>query len=475
MFARLFIPIVFLLGACSALPPAPPTDSAAADCLQRYTRIDHVLDEYIIGPSFSTRIPGFPYLRVNRFLASYRHQSMNVAAQTAWLARLAALDHQARHIERQQLPTKVRAGLVPLNTCSQTLQAYDLTHPKRFALIQERAVMAAEYRSINRVIGLYPLTALPVSIGIKRWHQKTRESYHLPLTTLPIKGKLQRFRPPNQEPFSATDFTRDALDIPSPTSSELATLFHRHAPIWEIDIAGHFDRPGIPIWSSEQQPTVNIAHPVVYRYLSYTRWQGTALLQLNYLIWFSERPRRHTLDILGGAMDGLIWRVTLNQGGSALLYDSIHPCGCYHLFFPSSDLHLRPQALDLPEPPLVPQPAPHLKPGERIVIRIASGTHYIQRVYANVKQGTVYEWRDYQELYTLPVTDDKTRSLFNGNGLVPGSERNERWLLWPMGIPSPGSMRERGRHATAFVGRRHFDDPYLLEQLFEWIGTTQLR
>jgi hypothetical protein len=28
-------------------------------------------------------------------------------------------------------------------------------------------------------------------------------------------------------------------------------------------------------------------------------------------------------------------------------------------------------------------------------------------------------------------------------------------------------MRERGHHATAFLGRRHFDAPDLLEKLFE--------
>ncbi len=475
MRTRLFTFVALLLSACTLFPPAPPTDPAAATCLQRYEDSDHALDEHIIRPSAYTRIPGFPYLRVNRFLASYRQSVPDAATQQAWLAWLAALDREARHTELKQLSTKAQAKLAQLNTCSQTLQAYDLTHLERFALIQERAVVASEYRTLHRTIGFYPLAALPVSVGIKRWHQETRESYHLPLITLPIKGKLQRFQPLNQEPSSATDFTRDALDIPTPTPSELATLFHHHAPIWEIDIAGHFDRPGVPIWSSEQQPTVNIAHPVVYRYLSHTRWQGAALLQLNYLIWFSERPRRHTLDLLGGALDGLIWRVTLNQDGSVLLYDTIHPCGCYHLFFPRSDLRLRQQALDLPEPPLVLQSIPHQKPGERIVIRIASGTHYIQRVYADVKQGTVYEWRDYQELYALPVSDDKTRSLFNDNGLVSGSERNERWLLWPMGISSPGSMRERGRHATAFVGRRHFDDPYLLEHLFESVKTTQLR
>jgi hypothetical protein len=29
-------------------------------------------------------------------------------------------------------------------------------------------------------------------------------------------------------------------------------------------------------------------------------------------------------------------------------------------------------------------------------------------------------------------------------------------------------MRAWGRHATAFVGVRHFDDPRLFETLFEW-------
>ncbi len=52
------------------------------------------------------------------------------------------------------------------------------------------------------------------------------------------------------------------------------------------------------------------------------------------------------------------------------------------------------------------------------------------------------------------------------DGIVPGSERGERWLFWPMGVPEPGAMRQWGRHATAFVGRRHFDDPWLFERYF---------
>jgi len=45
-------------------------------------------------------------------------------------------------------------------------------------------------------------------------------------------------------------------------------------------------------------------------------------------------------------------------------------------------------------------------------------------------------------------------------------ERAERFLFWPTGIASPAGMRQWGRHATALVGRRHFDDADLLERRF---------
>jgi hypothetical protein len=60
-----------------------------------------------------------------------------------------------------------------------------------------------------------------------------------------------------------------------------------------------------------------------------------------------------------------------------------------------------------------------------------------------------------------------TRSLYQPDGLVAGSARGERFFFWPMGIESAGQMRQWGHHATAFVGRRHFDDAYLIEKYFE--------
>jgi hypothetical protein len=60
----------------------------------------------------------------------------------------------------------------------------------------------------------------------------------------------------------------------------------------------------------------------------------------------------------------------------------------------------------------------------------------------------------------------RTAKLFGPNGIVAGTERAERYALWVSGIESPGAMRQWGRHATAFVGRRHFDEPFLLERYF---------
>ena len=69
-------------------------------------------------------------------------------------------------------------------------------------------------------------------------------------------------------------------------------------------------------------------------------------------------------------------------------------------------------------------------------------------------------------LTVLPRAGGGTRSAFGADGLMPGTERGERYFLWPMGVESAGQMRQWGHHATAFVGRRHFDDPRLLASYF---------
>jgi len=471
--------LCLLLAACAVTPLRPPADPDAARCLALYAALDGAVAEWGYSPSSPARIDGFPYLRVNRFLASYREQSLNPAQRADWLARLVELDQTARQIELASLPPPVLAELTTrqaiattlpaaLQRCSRQLQTADLADPERFAALRERAIVPPDYLTWQQIVGLYPLSSLPISFGVARWHREAYQTFAQPLEALPVQGRLQRFRPLEEADQSVTTarLPQDALGIPTPDARQLTALFAVHAPVWEIDVTGSYDLPGVPYWQANGKPGLNSANAVVYRYPSYTRWRNQALLQLNYLIWFSERPANGPLDILAGPLDGLIWRVTLNPDGRPLVYDSIHACGCYHQFFPSGALRLRPAALDLPEPPLVPQAAPTLPVGKRLVIRLSSGSHYIQRVYADFATGDSYAWEDYRALYAVSYGGQR-RSLFGSDGLVVGTERSERWLLWPMGIPSPGAMRERGHHATAFIGRRHFDDPDLLDKLFE--------
>ena len=91
-----------------------------------------------------------------------------------------------------------------------------------------------------------------------------------------------------------------------------------------------------------------------------------------------------------------------------------------------------------------------------------------------VTEGTVVQYPP--ELYgSREAAEDEgasgktgvTRSVYQPNGLVAGSERGERFFFWPMGIASAGQMRQWSHHATAFVGRRHFDDARLIEKYFE--------
>jgi hypothetical protein len=151
----------------------------------------------------------------------------------------------------------------------------------------------------------------------------------------------------------------------------------------------------------------------------------------------------------------------------------MHGCGCYHLFLPTAELRSRENAPQGIEWAFVPTTLPALHPGQRLVVALDSASHYVMAAAAEAAQpgtpiapDTPYTLRDEEELRKLPLPQGGTRSVYGPDGLVPGSERAERFLFWPMGIASAGAMRQWGHHATAFVGRRHFDDADLIERRF---------
>ncbi|HMW31633.1 MAG TPA: hypothetical protein PKE44_18895, partial [Plasticicumulans sp.] len=315
----------------------------------------------------------------------------------------------------------------------------------------------SDYSTVARVLGLWPLSVLPVQALGARYRQETLARLADPP---PSPATTQRFGPLPAPPQAVGRLRRDALDVPVPTAAQLDALFALHAPVFEIDGRTDADLPGRPLRRADGRLDFR-PEPRVYQWPSLSRLHGRPVLQLNWLIWFAARPPAAGA-LYAGRLDGLIWRVTLDADGRPYVYDSIHACGCYHLLFPRAGLRLTAAAAALAETPIAPYPAPAFRPGRHLRLRIASATHYLIALDEDDGRPFVpYRSVDYTALYTDTDADAGTQTLFDPDGLIPGSERPERWLLWPMGVASAGAMRERGRHAIAFVGERHFDDPGL--------------
>lgn len=479
-----------LLAGCAATTSSR-TDLAdeRALCLEVFRRVDRAVEQAQVADGMAARVAGFPYLRVNRFLASYAGEEMTGAQFAEWKNRMIALGTEAYAVELVNLPAGKAEELAhelwsvgaryawlrpAITECTARLAALDAADPARNLELRGAARVPDDYATWQRIVGLYWITRLPFASGIRRWHEETRAVFAQPPDALPVKGRLQWYLPPSGLPGRAEvgamleRASANALGIPDPRRDDLEALYRVFAPEFVVDIASEADEPGEIGWGGATPQVVSKA-PVVYRRASHTRYAGRVLLQLNYAIWFPARPKGAGWDILGGQLDGVLWRVTLAPDGTPWVYDSIHLCGCYHLFFPTPRATARPQPDALDEAGFVPQALPPVEPGTRIVLRIASGTHYLERVTpapGPAGSGIEYLFADDDALRSLPLPDGGRRSAFRPDGIVPGSERAERYLFWPMGIAEPGAMRQWGRHATAFVGRRHFDDADLLERYF---------
>jgi len=467
------------------------TDAAVRSCAEWLRELDRNVDEAGVRDAQETRLDGFPYLRLDRFLASFRDAAAaNDAMLDAWVERMGELDNAARHAEILNLPQErfdalpdPAARLSRRNAvrhtveCGRMLRTVDSERAAARAWLFERARVPDDYSSLYRLLGLYALSSGPFSEGVRRYQAETLAAFRnsAPVTS---SASVVRYSPGSVPKLSFGAVARllasgasNPLGIPEPGPVDLEALFAEHAPVYEIEITGDYDRPGALRWRRDAaHPEVDAADLAVYRHAAWTRYRGRTLLQLVYTIWFAERPEDSRDDLLAGKLDGLTWRVTLAPDGAPLVYDSIHPCGCYHMFFPTP----RARALPAPEDELEwlfsPQQLPLPAAGERPVLRIASRMHSLTRVsLARGAESTVrYDLRPYDELRSLPRLDGERRSAFGPDGLIAGTERPERLLFWPMGIASAGAMRQWGRHATAFVGRRHFDDADLFERRFEF-------
>lgn len=477
-WAALLAPL--LAAACATLDTAPSAriDSAAPalrDCAEWFRELDAKVDAAGARDAQEYRISGYPYVRVTRLLAAFRdYAARDDGVLQALVDRMQALDLAARGFEIANLGAG--SSLERARECGARLRAADLADARSRAMLLERAAVPDDYSTAHRALGLYAIVKWPFILGVGSYQDGVRAAFRRELAP-PEGGSVLRYGPPEAPPVPrrvlAEQIARasaNPLGIPELPGPALDALFAAHAPVFEIETTGGYDRPGALAWQAGASvPVVEPGAPVVYRMAAWTRYGGRTLLQLVYTIWFPERPPESPGDLLSGKLDGLVWRVTLAPDGAPLVYDSMHPCGCFHMFFPT------PRAAPLAAPDnaiewmFAPQSLGAVADGERLVLRIATRTHYLERVLVtrDADAAVRYSFRPYDQLRSLARPGGGRASVFSpDHGLIVGTERAERVLFWPMGIASAGAMRQWGHHATAFVGRRHFDDADLLEKRF---------
>jgi hypothetical protein len=456
-------------------------DGPLGRCADFFYSLDQRASEARVLDPGAFRIDGFPYMRVDRFLASFRAETREKDALDAWVRRMQALDAEARGYEIANLPRAVESSpagasdplelTARVSACGELLRTADLQSGDQLARLRANARAPDEYLRFWRAAGLYPLTRWLVSYGVSNWHAEARPGFS---TKPPAAWRSTLYFPESRRPAAdahliVSHAKRDALGIPVYPQEAQAELFRAHAPVWEVRTEAEFDRIGAPRWASGNALAVDTGSPTAYTLLTFTRFGGQVLTQLHYVVWFPARPKQHALDIYGGFLDGVTYRVTLDGSGEPLLYETVHNCGCYYQAYPTHRLTAR-EAIDYAEPPLI-LAAPALDPAREIMtVAMESRTHYVRHLYPRARQplaeAGVYPLADYGGLRSLPHEGGGRRSMFGPDSLVPGSERLERFLLWPTGVVSPGAMRQAGRHAVAFVGERHFDDPFALERMF---------
>ncbi len=241
------------------------------------------------------------------------------------------------------------------------------------------------------------------------------------------------------------------------------------APIIIQDAAADYDKIGEVVWG-QKQLEINPDNAAAYYYFSHAFFKGEPILQINYVIWFPARSGPNSPRIERGLIDGLTVRISLSPDGSPFMADIMNNCGCYHFYVPRKEMIQKilpsPLAIDA----FVPTWLPDNFPRQRLAIRLKSGWHQVENIGTGIisTRFISYKLIAYNQLEKLSRPDQANESMFTSKGIGKYSERIEPIILFPMGIPDIGSMRQRGHHAIKLIGRAHFDDPHLFDEHFEF-------
>lgn len=437
---------------------------AYKNCRAKYAEMDARVDAAGVRDGSYYRVPGFPYFRTDRYAASYKDEVKGLDDTAGWMRRMREFDQEAREFEYRNLgmsEQEIGTWRYDLLACGGGLASLETFEDDNLAFLRRQVVPGSEYKpkapplteQQRKAVAAHDadvrkrftdaLPASPADATLTLWTATPVEDLHL------IEAGYGRAMP-------------DELGVPALIESQWRAFAERHAPALWIETAGPRDQPGAPV-VRDGAFTADPAQPRLHYYITFTRLGGQTLTQLNYFIWFAGREGN------SGALDSLIWRVTLDTNAQPLIYESVNASGRDHLWFAAQPLKRRPARSKADDnAPLFPQAEPITGP---VALRLAAGSHALTRVVplatasSGGATGSAYQLRHYEEVFTLPAGDGKTRSLYDVSGVIPGVRDDEQARLAGDRVVAPGALHVLGRVPTAVTGSRHFDDADRLEQL----------
>lgn len=478
-----------LLSGCATTGRLPATLAAGRpqEHQQFFTALDKTIQAYKVREASSFPVPGFPYLRTDRFLWSIE-DGIDAGTQQAWVESMRQLDRNARIKEISNLPDqalqelakRLQVGLdrqqlaARVDLASEQLLAHDRQQSDFLPAVKESVNIAGEYVTTMRIFGVYPVAAIAVTAATKDQYDVFRQWHRTPLDQLPVDGHLTVFTPAGSGTGSRRELQglfapsrRNALGVPDLSPEERRKLVLAYAPVIEQDVVGIYDLFGKVKWRNGRVK-IDADNPTVYYYITYSRLNGEPVLQINYAFWYSGRYGKNSPGIERGPLDGVTLRITFDSGGDPIMADIMNNCGCYLFYVPRKERIAKINSSSNGLYPFVPTWLPDAFPDDRLNLRVNSGWHQIQKVSARELPVNVvtYELRAYDELEALPHPGDGTESVFTPDGIMKDSSRIEPYIFFSMGIPKVGYMRQRGHHAVKLVGRAHFTDTDIFDSYF---------
>lgn len=469
-----------LLGACAQRQPVtiPPEQLVGLfknvkGCRERYQAMDARIDAAgVRNPAFY-QVPGFPYLRTDRLMASYRNDLSTFDEASGWVRRMREFDQEAREFEYEALGmTSQEAAIQRFDflVCSQGLAGLELEVPGNLELLRESAIVPDDYSTGAKLLGLYPLSAPLLKAKISRFESEVRAEFAQPAETLIGNGSRVLWQVEPVEDLSLVpkhvyDSSPDELGLPGLVDSSWRAIAEANAPQLASLADDGSRQLGTPVWTASGL-AVDTRQPLVNYQIGFVRFGGLSLIQVDYFLWFS-RPTGTGVTPGSAPIDGMVWRVTLDEHLKPLAYDSLRASGREHFWFPVQ-ARLQRQALVDGQPPFFPQQG--LAPPQPRLVLAGShgGLRQVQAADAPLARAVPrrYQLQRYEELYRLPLPDGSPRSLFDTAGFVPGTDSEAPDWMLASGITEPGRLRHLAHLPIDYLGRRHFDDPHLLQMVF---------